>query len=143
MLVSLFVAIFDAPGTSDQIPGSIMLITFTKPMNIINKIIAMNPILDKRIPLLSLSLKYFKQAKENIITMITAIVTNIERLGNSVGEKDDIVSNIRRPPIIVASIISRSFGFIFIFIQIIFNYNTFISLFIARFRTILHKYFFN
>lgn len=74
----------------------------------------MNPILDKMIPALSLSVKYLKQDREKIITMVTAIVTNIERFGNSAGEKDDIVSNIKSPPIIVELIISESFGFIFI-----------------------------
>ncbi len=91
-----------------------------------NRIMAMNPILDKIIPVLSLLLKYLKQANEKMITMITAIVTNIERFGNSVGEKDDIVSNISKPPMIVASIIRRSFGFIVI--QTLFRYNTFILL---------------
>jgi len=49
-----------------------------------------------------------------MVTIATAMVTNIERLGNSAGENDEIVSNIRNPPMIVASIISRSLGFIFI-----------------------------
>jgi len=122
----LFIAIFDAPGISDQISGSMILIIFTKPINNMNRIMAMNPILDKIIPVLSLLLKYLKQANEKMITMITAIVTNIERFGNSVGEKDDIVSNISKPPMIVASIIRRSFGFIII--QTLFRYNTFILL---------------
>ena len=112
--ISLFVAILETPGIADRIVGSIKLITFTNPTNTIKKIIDMNPILDKMIPALSLSVKYLKQDREKIITMVTAIVTNIERFGNSVGEKDDIVSNIKSPPIIVELIISESFGFIFI-----------------------------
>jgi hypothetical protein len=104
----------EAPGISDQIVGSKILITFTNPMNIIKKIIDINPILENNMPILSLSFKKLKQATEKIITITTAIVTNIERLGNSAGEKDEIVSNIRNPPITVALIISSSFGSIFI-----------------------------
>jgi len=39
---------------------------------------------------------------------MTAMVTNIDRLGNSDGEKDEIVNNIKKPPIMVALIISKS-----------------------------------
>ncbi|TVP39995.1 hypothetical protein NARC_100057 [Candidatus Nitrosocosmicus arcticus] len=60
-----------------------------------------------------------KQATENIITITTAIVTNNERLGNSAGENDEIVSNIKNPPMIVELIISRSFEFISIQILIL------------------------
>ena len=74
----------------------------------------MKPILENNIPLLSLSFRQLKQANENIITIATAMVTNIERLGNSAGEHEEIVSTIRNPPMIVALIISKSFGFIFI-----------------------------
>jgi len=41
------------------------------------------------------------------------MVTNNERLGNSAGENDEIVSSIKNPPMIVALIISKSFGLIF------------------------------
>ena len=35
--------------------------------------------------------------------------TNIDRLGNSVGEKEEIVNNIKNPPIIVAFKVTRLF----------------------------------
>ncbi len=38
---------------------------------------------------------------------MTAIETNIDRLGNSAGEKEEIVNNIRNPPIIVAFRVTR------------------------------------
>ena len=78
-------------------------------MNIIKRIIDTNPILENSIPILSLSFKKLKQATEKIITITTAIVTNTERLGNSAGEKDEIVSNIRNPPMTVALIIRSLF----------------------------------
>ena len=99
---------------SGHIVGSIMLIIFKIPMNIINMIMDMNPILENNIPILSLLFKELKEASENIITIATAMVTNIERLGNSAGENDEIVSNIRNPPMMVVSIISKSFGLKFI-----------------------------
>ncbi len=65
--ISLFVAILETPGISDQIVGSIILIIFTNPMNTIEKIIYMNPILDKMIPALSLSVKYLKQIEKKLL----------------------------------------------------------------------------
>ena len=44
---------------------------------------------------------------EKKITIITAIETKIDRLGNSEGEKDEIVSKIKNPPIIVESRVTR------------------------------------
>ena len=55
--VSLFVAILSAPGISDHIAGSIILIIFSIPMNIINTIMDMKPILENNIPILSLSFR--------------------------------------------------------------------------------------
>ena len=77
-------------------------------------IMDVNPILENNIPILSLLFKELKEASENIITIATAMVTNIERLGNSAGENEEIVSNIRNPPMMVVSIISKSFGLKFI-----------------------------
>ncbi|MBA3977112.1 MAG: hypothetical protein H0X50_02810, partial [Nitrosopumilus sp.] len=48
-----------------------------------------------------------KHAVEKKITIMTAIETNIDRLGNSAGEKEEIVNNIRNPPIIVAFRVTR------------------------------------
>jgi hypothetical protein len=44
------------------------------------------------------------------------MVTKIDRLGNSEGEKEEMVSKIKKPPIIVALIIKRSFASMFIMV---------------------------
>ena len=103
----LLFAILDAKGCFDQIVGSIILIILTIPMNIINTIIDTKPILLNFIAFSILSNKPKKHAMENKITIITAIDTKIERLGNSVWEKEEIVNNIRNHPIIVESRVSR------------------------------------
>jgi hypothetical protein len=103
----LLFAILDTRGCFDQIVGSIILIMLTIPMNIINTIIDTKPILLNFIAFSILSNKPKKHAIENKITIITAIDTKIERLGNSVWEKEEIVNNIRNPPIIVESRVSR------------------------------------
>ncbi len=94
-------------GSLDHIVGSMIFITFAVPMNIMNAIIDTNPILLNFIALSILLCKLKKHAVEKKITIITAIDTKTERLGNSEGEKEDIVSNIRNPPIIVESRITR------------------------------------
>ncbi len=40
---------------------------------------------------------------------MTAMDTNIDRLGNSAGEKEEIVNSIKNPPIIVAFRVTRLF----------------------------------
>jgi hypothetical protein len=100
--VLLFLAILDMIGSLVHIVGSIILIIFAAPMNIINAIMDMNPILLNLIAFSILSCKLKKHAIENRITIITAIETKIERLGNSAGENEEIVNKIRNPPIIVA-----------------------------------------
>ena len=108
-------AIFAISGDSDHILGSMILIIFTVPINIINNIIETNPIFENNLPLLSKSFKKQKHAIENIITMDTAMATKIDRLGNSEGEKEEMVSKIKKPPIIVALIMKRSFESMFIY----------------------------
>ncbi|HKU84350.1 MAG TPA: hypothetical protein VJP58_09940 [Candidatus Nitrosocosmicus sp.] len=107
-------AIFAISGDCDQIFGSTTLTIFTIPINIINNIIETNPIFENNLPLLLKSFKKQKHAIEKIITMVTAMVTKIDRLGNSEGEKEEMVSKIKKPPIIVALIIKRSFASMFI-----------------------------
>jgi hypothetical protein len=68
----------------------------------------MNSSLVKTIPLLSLSLKYLIRAKEKIIMINIAAVTSNRELGNSVGVRGQIVSNINIPRMIVSSIVNRS-----------------------------------
>jgi len=109
------VAIFAISGDSDQILGSMTLTIFTIPINVINNIIETNPIFENKVPLLLLSFKKQKHAIEKIMTMATAMVTKIDRLGNSEGEKEEMVSKIKKPPIIVALIIKRSFESMFIY----------------------------
>ena len=107
-------AIFAISGDCDQIFGSTTLTIFTIPINIINNIIETNPIFENNVPLLLKSFKKQKHAIEKIITMVTAMVTKIDRLGNSEGEKEEMVSKIKKPPIIVALIMKRSFESMFI-----------------------------
>jgi hypothetical protein len=83
---------------------------FTIPINIINAIMVINPILLSLIAFFVLLLRLRKQAVAKIITMVTAMETNIERLGNSVGEKEEIVNKIKNPPIIVEFRVTRLFG---------------------------------
>jgi hypothetical protein len=109
------VAIFAISGDSDHIFGSMTLTIFTIPINIINNIIETNPIFENNMPLLLKSFKKQKHAIEKIITMTTAMVTKIDRLGNSEGEKEEMVSKIKKPPIIVELIMKRSFDSIFIY----------------------------
>ena len=94
-------------GSLIHIVGSMILIIFTVPMNVINAIMDINPILLNFIAFSILSPRLKKHALENKITIITAIDTKIERLGNSVGENEEIVNNIRNPPIIVESRVIR------------------------------------
>ena len=108
-------AIFAISGDCDHIFGSMILTIFTIPINIINNIIETNPIFENNLPLLLKSFKKQKHAIEKIITMVTAMVTKIDRLGNSEGEKEEMVSKIKKPPIIVALIIKRSFASMFIY----------------------------
>src|SRR6185437_7322786 len=106
-MVLLFFAILPIIGSLVHIVGSIILIIFTVPMNVINAIMDMNPILLNFIAFSILSPRLKKHALENKITIITAIDTKIERLGNSLGENEEIVNNIRNPPIIVESRVIR------------------------------------
>jgi hypothetical protein len=103
----LFLAILAIIGSLVHIVGSIILIMFAAPMNVINAIMDINPILLNFIAFSILSCKLKKHAIENIITIITAIETKIERLGNSEGENEEIVNKIRNPPIIVALSVIR------------------------------------
>lgn len=91
---------------------------FTIPINIINNIIEINPIFENNVPLLLKSFKKQKHAIEKIITMATAMVTKIDRLGNSEGEKEEMVSKIKNPPMIVALIMKRSFESMFIYYDV-------------------------
>jgi len=52
----------------------------------------------------------YKDDIEKNMTLRTARVTKIERFGNSPGEKDDMVSRISIPLIMVELIIIRSLG---------------------------------
>jgi hypothetical protein len=81
----------------------------TVPMNIINAIMEINPILLSLMAFSFLLLRLKKHAAQKKITIITAMDTNIERLGNSAGEKEEIVNNIKNPPIIVAFRVTRLF----------------------------------
>ena len=99
----LLLAILDAIGCFDQMSGSIILIMLTIPMNNINTIIDIKPILLSFIAFSILSNKLKKHAAEKKITIITAMDTNIDRFGNSVCEKEEIVNRIRNPPIMVES----------------------------------------
>ena len=108
-------AIFAISGDCDHIFGSMTLTIFTIPINIINNIIETNPIFENNLPLLLKSFKKQKHAIEKIITMVTAMVTKIDRLGNSEGEKEEMVSKIKKPPIIVALIMNRCFESMFIY----------------------------
>ena len=105
--VLLLFAILEAIGCFVQMLGSIILIMLTVPMNTINTIINAKPILLNLIAFSFLSNKLKKHAAEKKITIITAMDTNIDRFGNSVCEKDEIVNRIRNPPIIVESSVSR------------------------------------
>ncbi len=80
---------------------------FTAPMNAMNAIIDTNPILLNFMAFSILSCRLKKHAAENKITIITAMDTKIERLGNSAGENEEIVNKIRNPPIIVAFRVTR------------------------------------
>lgn len=80
---------------------------FTAPMNAMNSIIDTNPILLNFMAFSILSCRLKKHAVENKITIITAMDTKIERLGNSAGENEEIVNKIRNPPIIVAFRVTR------------------------------------
>jgi hypothetical protein len=106
-IVLLFLAILDVTGSLDHIVGSMIFITFAVPKNIMNAITDTNPILLNFIAFSILLFKLKKHAIEKKITIITAIDTKTERLGNSEGEKEDIVSKIRNPPIIVESRVTR------------------------------------
>ena len=79
----------------------------TVPMKTINAIIIAKPILLNLIAFSILLNKLKKHAAEKKITIITAMDTKIERLGNSVCEKEEIVNKIRNPPIIVESSVTR------------------------------------
>ena len=106
-ILLLLFAILDAIGCFVQILGSIILIMLTVPMKIINAIIITKPILLNLIAFSILLNKLKKHAAEKKITIITAMDTKIERLGNSVCEKEEIVNKIRNPPIIVESSVRR------------------------------------
>ncbi len=94
-------------GSLVHIVGSIILMIFTAPMNAMNAIIDTNPILLNFMAFSILSCRLKKHAVENKITIITAMETKIERLGNSAGENEEIVNKIRNPPIIVAFRVTR------------------------------------
>ena len=81
----------------------------TVPINIINAIMEINPILLNFMAFSFLLFRLKKHAVEKKITIITAMDTNIDRLGNSAGEKEEIVNNIKNPPIIVAFKVTRLF----------------------------------
>ena len=68
-----------------------------------------NPILLNFMAFSFLLFRLKKHAVEKKITIITAMDTNIDRLGNSAGEKEEIVNNIKNPPIIVAFKVTRLF----------------------------------
>jgi hypothetical protein len=106
-ILLLLFAILDAIGCFVQILGSIILIMLTVPMKIINAIIITKPILLNLIAFSILLNKLKKHAAEKKITIITAMDTKIERLGNSVCENEEIVNKIRNPPIIVESSVRR------------------------------------
>lgn len=115
LLLTLFLAILAiGGGTFDQILGSIILTKFVIPINIINAIIDKKPIFEKHIAFFSLLNKKKNEAIEKNITIVTAIKTNIDRFGNSEGEKDEIVNKIKKPPIMVESIKKISLGSMFI-----------------------------
>lgn len=68
-----------------------------------------NPILLSFMAFSFLLFRLKKHAAEKKITIMTAMDTNIDRLGNSAGEKEEIVNNIKKPPIIVAFRVTRLF----------------------------------
>jgi hypothetical protein len=101
-VVLLLLAILDVMGSLLQIVGSMILMMLTVPINIINAIMEINPILLNFMAFSFLLFRLKKHAIEKKITIITAMDTNIDLLGNSAGEKEEIVYNIKNPPIIVA-----------------------------------------
>ncbi len=88
---------------------SMLLMMLAVPINIINAITEINPILLNFMAFSFLLSRLKKHAVEKKITIITAMDTNIDRLGNSAGEKEEIVNNIKNPPIIVAFKVTRLF----------------------------------
>ena len=99
--VLLLLAILDVMGSLLQIEGSMILMILTVPINIINAITEINPILLNLMAFSILLFRLKKHAVEKKITIITAMDTNIDRLGNSAGEKEEIVNNIKHPPLLL------------------------------------------
>ena len=108
-MVILFLANLAIMDFLVNIVGSIILIIFTAPINIINAIMNMNPILLNFITSSILSCRLKKHTIENKITIITTIDIKIARLGNSAGEKEEIVTNTRNSLIIVVLRVTRVF----------------------------------
>lgn len=103
-----FETIFPATGLSLNISGATIFPTLTVPMNIINITMATNPALANFLAYGMLSSNAKKDEIANKPTIGTADDTKTDLLGNSKGENDDIVSNIKMPEITVASAITIS-----------------------------------
>ncbi|HEX2107318.1 MAG TPA: hypothetical protein VHF28_06270 [Nitrososphaera sp.] len=103
-----FETIFSATGLSLNISGATIFPTLTVPMNIINTTMATNPALANFLAYEILSSSAKKDEIANKPTIGTADDTKTDLFGNSKGENDDIVSNIRMPEITVAFTITIS-----------------------------------
>jgi hypothetical protein len=103
-----FETIFSAMGLSLNISGATIFPTLTVPMNIINTTMATNPALANFLAYEILSSNAKKDEIANKPTIGTADDTKTDLFGNSKGENDDIVSNIKMPEITVAFTITIS-----------------------------------
>ena len=94
------------------------VVIFAAPMNIMNAIMDMNPILLNFFAFSILSCKLKKPAIENIITIITAIETKNRTVREFGRRNEEIVNKIRNPPIIFIKV---NYGFRFqVFTQLVF-----------------------
>jgi hypothetical protein len=108
LLVVEFEIIFSAIGLCLQMSGATILPTFTVPMNIMKRTIAINPALANLLAYEILSSNAKKEEIANRPTIGTAADTKTDLFGNSNGEKDDIVKSIKMPEMTVASTMMMS-----------------------------------